>query len=304
MKAILCTLLLFFAVGIFSACDSKTVESSPESVESVKETLNNREAAKKKLDSRLNVIENWGKKTSDVLGKIKALQNKREKDQSYSQLDFLLDITTEIKNENTIRDEKKEVRFTEVTIPISTLSESCRTAIVKFESKIEAATGVESGLDPQAVEQYSYSVKTCTTDEKFLNVFKASISETSDSAGQVSRQYDFDINNKNMNLILSSIGVKAIEGTSNCKTVTDTEDQISEISCGGLQSFISKTELAIVDVNYNMMSDARFVVHADVYQVSEILVKKWIADVTVFANGKVDPRIIRVNSNDSLATAK
>lgn len=302
MKRLSAGLLAASALGlvVLGGCESKFVEPKPGKVSSNGLTLSERLNQKAHLDARLSQVEQSAEKIKRVLGLLKKVQDPTANDESYTPVDFMLDMNTELKNK--IPENSSQgglVRKGRIILPIKTLSPECQVVDLMLESSAPVVNSPDDesneDLAPPAGptpfnETITYSMRTCNTDGEFLPVL---------SVVWVATNLTFEMNNEALDILFGSPfnNVKRdliddIAQKSSCEVNYDRDQILESVRCHEFYVDINKSEWAHVKrLLFKRRGDIRFEAKADIYKED---MKKAEANLQVMADGKVEFNLEKV----------
>jgi hypothetical protein len=220
------------ALNVFVACESKFVESSPSAVDQDGSSVQERMKNKTSLDSRINEIDQTASKIKNIVDLFRKIKNPKAGEDNYTPIDFMLELNGKLKEKMPSKceapsDETCFFRKSSFEMPIKELSENCRKVDALLESKSMESTetaetiwAAEEFWGPQIetktvkTDKFTYSLKTCNTDEKYMDVMEVFITE-----GRVK----LEVNNKNLEKLFTQMILSDELKTTNCKVPNEPE---------------------------------------------------------------------------------
>ncbi len=258
---------------VFSGCESKFAESSPESVELKGMPLEKRILEKEKVDSRIDEIQKGADKAKKILEMFRRIQNPSEKGEEYTPFDFLLDVNVELKAKIPENNGEKLVRYGKVVLPIQGLSDECKTIDTFLESGV---VNDSQKADLVIGEKLSYSLKTCGSQGQYLEAVVAE---------WVGNSLEIKIINKNLETILKDLALTEASISSTCKIKQGAKKIIDVISCENFDVKISSNSRAhIKNMTFRNNDDIRFESIADIFENGKL---KAFSQIKVNSNGEI-----------------
>jgi hypothetical protein len=256
-------LLSFGTLGLIivtSGCGSKFSESSAKSVTIKGFSLSDRMAQKEKIDGRIDEIQKGVDKAKKIIDLMRQVQNPSSEANTYTPLDFLLDLNTELKTKIPENRGEKLMRFAKVRIPISTLPEECQTLDSALESSIIYS---DETVSKTAVgERLTYSLKGCGSETKYSEVLVAN---------WIGSDLELKVLNKNLEPIFKDMLKSISEKSSNCKFKLGEKQILESLFCENLQVKLSTSETAEVsNLSFSNVGDIRYEAKAEIFENAQV----------------------------------
>lgn len=220
--------MLVAGLCALSACNSKYVEESPSSgVSTNSEDFANRIVLKQQVDIKIRHLREVLEYIHTFANNIAKLENAKLGGQDYTSLDFLIDMVSQ--SEKTIPDKEKtgSVRYGRIQLPVSSLPEDCQFASTKTEDQLTYDQTDEQKIIKETI---SYSVKSCNTGGKYLNVMETEIGDNGS---------EIQLNGQNISKVINKSVIDPLVDQSTCDVSKDA-DQISNITCKDIRIDISQ----------------------------------------------------------------
>lgn len=261
-------------VLIASGCESRFAESSPSSVKIEGLPLEERISQKAQVDSRINEIQKGAEKIKKIMDLFKKIQDPKNTNDTYSTVDFILDINQELKEKMPENKDGQLIRRGQITLANQTLSAECRIVDTMLES---STVHSDDGADSIAiVDRLTYSLKTCASKGKYLPAV------TVDWDGPT---LEVSLINENLSSIFTDLLVAEVNSASARKLKKNEAKIIDSIACENFGYSLSNNEYAFIKkMNFSNSDDIRFEAYSDIY---ESLVLKAKSKIKVLANGEV-----------------
>lgn len=242
-------------VSIFAACGSKFSESSAKSVSIKGLSLTERLAQKEKIDSRIDQIQQGANKAKKIIEMLKQVQNPSATSNVYTPIDFIIEANEELKSKLPANQKDKLARFGSVDLRIDSLPEECR----KVETSLLSTTVFDEATGEQPIgDRLTYSLKTCGTDGKYVDVAVA------DWTGP---NFEIKFNNKNLETLFKGLLKTASENSSGCKFTIGEKSILDTLTCENINIDLSKSENAIISKLYFSNSgEIRYKADADIFE--------------------------------------
>lgn len=268
--------LAIFSFAILATsfgCESKFKESSPDAVAVQGRSLDDRIEQKTKIDVRLDEVQKSAEKINSIISMIKKVQAPDINTSVYTPLDFLMDMNNGIKTSLPEKNSESQVRYGKITLPIEALSEECR----HVETKMEAISIYEDAASTKQVgEKLAYSLKTCKSDGKFVQITEAQ---------WLGKELSFNFDTKNLDNIFSDIKLSDLLKNPTCKIKQDNNKIIQDINCQNFNVNLSASERAHVNtMSFHNSGEIRFEAQADILENDVI---KATSQIKVLTNGEV-----------------
>lgn len=245
---------IFFGFIIFfqSSCTNNTFEKAPDSISIEGETLQERLEYKIKSDKRLDDIIN----SADQLKRVYKiyLQLLKSQDNSYTPMDFIIDLSRQLKMIIPNNQAGQLIRRGQIKVPIENLSLECQIIETQLES-------FDYNND-EIVDSIIYSFKGCGTKDQFLSIIQA----------------DWTYNNK-MELKFIDQGLKIIffdglltdlNENAVCQFESFESYILNTISCNQLKIVAGKTSILFHHLLYNNYSSIRLQTEGEIYNKEKI----------------------------------
>ena len=293
MKKLILAGSLIALSSIWVACDSKFVESSPDSVQLSGITLDERLTQKAEIDERINQIDQGVEKVKRIIDLFKKIQNTDQAQDVYTPIDFVLDVNAELKAKIPENRDGRLVRYSKIELPLTVLSEECRTLHTSLESSViyeesDEESTTESTEKKAIGEKLTYSFRSCASEEKYLVAVEAN---------WIGSNLEIKLNNENLETIFKDIVVNEVLKDSACRITQDSEKIIDTIHCSNIKVQLSNSEDAMVnDMIFNNSGEVRFEANADIFENAR---KKATSEITVLANGEVKFDLNKIEENAS-----
>lgn len=296
MKQIILAGSLVAFSSFWVGCDSKFVETSPESVKLSGITLDERLTQKAEIDERIDQIDQGVEKVKRIIDLFKKIQDPNQTQDVYTPIDFVLDVNAELKAKIPEIRDGRLVRYSKIEIPLSVLSEECRTLHTSLESSViyeeqsnNAAEETIESEDKKAIgERLIYSFRSCASEEKYLVAVEAD---------WIGSNLEIKLNNKNLETIFKDIVVNEVLKDSACRISQDDKKIIDTIHCSNIKVRLSNSEDAMVnDMIFNNSGEIRFEANADIFENSH---KKATSEITVFSSGEVKFDLKKIEESTS-----
>lgn len=280
---------LAISISLLAACNSQFVEKKPDAV-SIDTKLSAIMEDKSKIDEKLNSVEEATKRIRRINSLLKRAYNPNGRDaDTYSPVDFLIDVNEELKGSIPKKVGDKYVRNTVVNLQIDGLSEECKTVETLLEtSEPDALVNELNKAGKADAKVLKYSVRACGTENSFVPLVEVSWE---------GNQVLLSVNSKNIAKIFNVTASKTINSNNwNCKVSNEPSGIIESVYCENLDITLSKTEVAIVDhMMFNNKGDTRFEADARILEGDKT---KATATIVVKSDGDVDYQINKVEQNN------
>ena len=271
-------ILIAFALSCtFLACESKNIETSPNTIKIKDINLDERLSHKAKVDKRIDQIEKAVNKIKKIVTMFRRIQRPDKVFDVYTPLDFVIDLNSELKDKIPVSSGGRLSRRGTITLPIKGLSEECR----KIETLLESSVIYEEDLklDPKKTpigERVTYSFKSCAVDGEPLIALEAE---------WIGSNLEIKLNNENLKSIFNEIALAELSQNATCKLKQGKKNIIEKISCIDFNVQISTSEKAIVhNMTFSNSGFVRFEANASIYE-NEI--KKAKTSLLVSEDGEV-----------------
>lgn len=274
------------SLGIVIGCESKFSESSPASVSINGLTLEERLTEKEKIDSRIDEIQQGANKAKKIIEMFKKIQDPSSKEDVYTPLDFLLELNEKLKDKIPEIREGKLLRFSQLYLPIESLSEECKTVetMLSSESVYDESFGDEKKI---IGDRLSYSLKSCGS-----NGYKKAV-----DVDWIGQNLEVKFANENLKDILTNIIIADNQKNSSCKIKQGEKGIIDSIECYNLNLQLSTSEVAnIKRMVFNNVNGDRLSAEADIYENNKI---KAVSEIQVTESGEVKFHIKNIKNEDA-----
>ncbi len=282
-KILIGTLCVALA-AIFTGCESKFAESSPDSVKLKGLPLEERISQKEKVDSRIDEIQKGADKAKKIIEMFRRIQSPSSKEDVYTPFDFILDVNNELKAKIPENNGDKLVRYGNFDLPVQGISEECKSIDTLLESGIIYD---ESQEPKQAIgEKLTYSLKTCGSQGQYVEAVVAE---------WVGTTLEIKLINKNLETVFIDLVLTEAMKSSTCKIKQGQKKIIDTITCENFDVKISASEKAhIKNMTFRNSDEVRFESLADIFEHGQI---KAMSDIKVFSNGEVKFDLKKVDQN-------
>lgn len=275
--------LLISSVVILSSiigCESRFVESSPDSVKISGVPLEERLSQKAKTDTRLNEIQKGIDKAKRILDMVRRIQSPNSRQDVYTPFDFLLDVNIELKSQIPENQEDRLIRRGKLVLPIKALSKDCQ----KVETLLESEAVFEKSTDETPTgERLIYSLRTCGSEGQYVQAAEAVWSNGT---------LEFRFFNKNLETLFKGIAFTDFNQNTSCKIIEGEKDIIDKVVCDNVRLDLSDSEYALISkMAFSNSGMIRFEALADIFENNR---KKAISSIQVFKDGEVKFDVTKV----------
>lgn len=269
LKSICAVMLLGL---MFSSCESRFNEKSPDGIASANIELNERVAANTTLDAKLDLVQASATKLKNVISLFRKFD--KSADQSYTPVDLALDLTQELKNglpHGGSGHYTKEAHLILTKIP--NLTSGCEKIDATFET---LDPSLKNDGDTLVLEQAGVlSLRTCYS-QGYVRAF-----EVHTTGASISLVMLPDAFRKLFSGLIPDVLGKL---TSSCNFGNDKQGMITQINCSNLGMNLNKIENLMIDsLSYDLNSDTRFEVTGTVYNQVSVVVRP--VHIKIGANG-------------------
>ncbi|NCN40776.1 hypothetical protein GW916_05945 [bacterium] len=275
--SILSPLALVLVVG----CESKFVESTPDSIKIEGVSLDERINHKAKMDSRIGEIEEASERLQKIIRLFRKVQDSNSGYGAYTPLDFIIDVNSELKENLPEIKNGRTVRKGTIEVPLKGLSEDCKTISTELESEVVYQKSNVSLEDQKAIgEKLTYSFSNCHTQGKFVPVLRVT---------WIGSTMEFKFEKDNTKSILDDLIADGLFSDSKCKFEHYDDKILSSVVCEDLKANLSQTEWALIKtLKFKNSGDLRLYILADIFEGDSLFnKKKATSKVELFADGQV-----------------
>lgn len=269
-----CLRLLILTSLIILGCKSKFSENEPAPVTLKGLPLRERVLQKEKIDSKISEVEQAIERIKKFVDLFKKIQSPELNNDVYTPVDFLLNLSQEIKKELPSNQQGQSVRYGQIQVPENLLSDSC--SRIKTSLVSEAIYDVSG--NKQIGDKLIFSFNTCKQiANEYIEILTAEWKDNS---------LDLHISNENLADLFGFDFIKKSLKNSSCQVLKGSQGVLSTIQCSDIYIKISSSEHAILTrAYYSESEETRFQFLVDLYENSVI---KSSITITVFQSGKIE----------------
>lgn len=264
------SLFVWSAFGCTNKFEDKTPDSDPNNSYIVSDQMNS-EAS---LDTALNRIDESARRIRKLIQSFKKIQSPQYGTDTYTQIDFMLDLNEELKKAPADSNQGGYVREGSINLNLKGLSDECKV----IKTRLETLSHGKKMTTPwgESVDGLIYSVQTCNSGNQYMPVAQVTF---------IGDDSEFTYNNANIAKALQDTLVPSIEAGANCKIKVDSQTIVGHVTCTNLSTRLSESENLIIDnLVYDVDQEKPFVLAAQIY---ENMVAKAKISFSVDQQGKV-----------------